>query len=120
LTGIEVARGPGGILPRMLGVNHHPEIVNRPRQLTNLKKRRERGAVTDAWYQERVRTLTETIGDPRGEYWLNLTSSYLFLGPLRFHLYRQIRLRAAALGRAIDIDETRLPLVSEGSGVSLP
>lgn len=120
LTGIEVARAPGGILPRMLGVNHHPEIVNRPRQLTNLKKRRERGAVTDAWYQERARTLTETIGDPRGEHWLNLTSSYLFLGPLRFQLYRQIRLRALALGRTIDIDETRLPLVSEGSGVSLP
>ena len=35
-------------------------------------------------------------------------------------LYRQIRLRATALGRTIDIDETRLPLVSESSGVSLP
>ena len=51
LTGLEVARASGGVMPRMLGVNHHPEIVNRPRQLTNLKKRRERGAVTDEWYK---------------------------------------------------------------------
>jgi hypothetical protein len=62
--------------------------------------------------------LSETIGDPRGEYWLNLTSSYLFHGPLRFHLYRQTRRRAEALGRSIEVDETRLPLVAEGSGVS--
>ena len=106
LTGLEVARASGGVMPRMLGVNHHPEIVNRPRQLTNLKKRRERGAVTDEWYEERVHALSETIGDPRGEYWLNLTSSYLFHGPLRFHLYRQIRRRAEALGRSIE--STRL------------
>ena len=119
LTGLEVARAPSGVMPRILGVNHHPEIVNRPRQLTNLKKRRERGAVTDEWYEERVHALSETIFDPRGEYWLNLTSSYLFHGPLRFHLYRQIRRRAEALGRSIDVDETRLPLVAEGSGVSL-
>jgi len=119
LTGLEVARASGGVMPRMLAVNHHPEIVNRPRQLTNLKKRRERGAVTDEWYEERVHALSETIGDPRGEHWLNLTSSYLFHGPLRFHLYRQIRRRAEALGRSIDVDETRLPLVAEGSGVSL-
>jgi len=119
LTGLEVARASGAVMPRMLAVNHHPEIVNRPRQLTNLKKRRERGAVTNEWYEERVHTLSETIGDPRGEYWLNLTSSYLFHGPLRFHLYRQIRRRAEALGRSIDVDETRLPLVAEGSGVSL-
>jgi len=118
LTGLEVARASGGVMPRMLGVNHHPEIVNRPRQLTNLKKRRERRAVTDDWYDERVHALSETIFDPRGEYWLNLTSSYLFHGPLRFHLYRQIRRRAEALGRSIEVDETRLPLVAEGSGVS--
>ena len=68
LTGLEVARASGGVMPRVLAVNHHPEIVNRPRQLTNLKKRRERGAVTDEWYEERVHTLSETIGDPRGEY----------------------------------------------------
>jgi hypothetical protein len=115
LTAVEVARDRGGVMPRILGVNHHPEIVNRARQLSILKKRRERGAVTDQWYDERVRTLTETIGDARGEYWLNLTSAYMFLGPLRFHLYKQIRLRAALLGRHVDIDEARTPIVTRPS-----
>ena len=42
-------------MPRILGVNHHPEIVNRPRQLTILQKRMERGAVTPEWYAERAK-----------------------------------------------------------------
>ena len=98
LTAIEVARDRSGVMPRILGVNHHPEIVNRSRQLTILKKRMERGAVTPEWYAERAKALTETIADERGDQWLHLTSGYMFLGPLRYHLYRQIRLRAERLG----------------------
>jgi hypothetical protein len=105
LTAIEVARDPGGAMPRMLGVNHHPEIVNRPRQLTILRKRLERGAVTAEWYAERAKALTETIADEHGDRRLTLTSSYLFLGPLRFHLHRAIRQRAVALGRSVNIGE---------------
>ena len=115
LTAVEVARDRDGTMPRILGVNHHPEIVNRSRQLTILKKRMERGAVTAEWYAERAKTLTETIADERGDQWLTLTSSYMFLGPLRFHLYRQIRLRAESLGRTIDIDEHRTPVLPAGS-----
>ena len=111
LTAVEVARDSDGVMPRILGVNHHPEIVNRSRQLTILKKRMERGAVTPEWYAERAKTLTETISDERGDQWLHLTSSYMFLGPLRFHLYRQIRLRAEALGRSIEVDEHRTPIL---------
>jgi hypothetical protein len=110
-----VARDADGVMPRMLGVNHHPEIVNRARQLTILKKRMERGAVTAEWYAERAKTLTEVIADERGDQWLTLTSAYMFLGPLRFHLYRQIRLRAEAQGRAIDVDERRTPILPAGS-----
>ena len=117
LTAVEVARDRDGTMPRILGVNHHPEIVNRSRQLTILKKRMERGAVTAEWYAERARTLTETIADERGDQWLHLTSSFMFLGPLRFHLYRQIRLRAEAIGRAVDIDEHRTPILPTGSPV---
>ena len=112
LTAIEVARDRSGTMPRILGVNHHPEIVNRSRQLTILKKRMERGAVTPEWYAERAKALTETIADERGDQWLHLTSAYMFLGPLRYHLYRQIRLRAESLGRAIDVDERRTPILS--------
>jgi hypothetical protein len=111
LTAIEVARDPGGTMPRILGVNHHPEIVNRSRQLTILRKRVERGAVTSEWYAERAKALTETIADERGDQWLTLTSAYMFLGPLRYHLYRQIRLRAESLGKVVDVDERRTPIL---------
>jgi hypothetical protein len=112
LTAVEFARDLDGVMPRILGVNHHPEIVNRSRQLTILRKRMERGAVRAEWYAERVKALTDVIGDERGDQLLHLTSSYMFLGPLRFHLYKQIRLRAASLGRAIDIDEKRTPILA--------
>src|SRR4029453_7407167 len=112
LTAIEVARDPDGVMPRILGVNHHPEIVNRPRQLTILRKRMERGAVTPEWYAERARGLTEIIGDEPGDRLLHLTSSYMFLGPLRFHLYKQIRLRGENLGVSIDVDERRAPILA--------
>jgi hypothetical protein len=105
LTAVEVARDPAGIMPRILGVNHHPEIVNRPRQLTILRKRLERGAVTESWYVERAKTLTETIADQRGERLLQLTSRYMFLGPLRYHLFRQGQRQAAALGRSLPVDD---------------
>ena len=35
----------------------------------------------------------------------------MFLGPLRFHLYKQIRLRAEHLGVDTDIDEHRTPIL---------
>jgi hypothetical protein len=112
LTALEVARDQDGVMPRILGVNHHPEIVNRPRQLTILRKRMERGAVTPEWYAERARALTDIIGDEPGDQLLHLTSSYMFLGPLRFHLYKQIRLRAENLGVSIDVDERRAPILA--------
>jgi hypothetical protein len=39
---------------------------------------------------------------------LHLTSDFTFLGPLRFHLYRQVRVRAEALGVELDLDERRI------------
>lgn len=115
LTAIEVASDPSGVMPRILAVNHHPEIVNRPRQLTILKKRMARGGLSETWYAERAKALTETIADEHGDQWLTLTSAYMFLGPLRYHLYRQIRLRAETLGRSIEVDEHRTPIIPAGS-----
>ncbi|HEX7086693.1 MAG TPA: hypothetical protein VF198_10040 [Vicinamibacterales bacterium] len=91
LTGIEVARTRDGAMPRVLGVNHHPEIVNPARQLAQLRRRLELGDVSAEWYAERAATLTETIG-ARGEQ-LERTSSYMFLGPLRHHLALAVRER---------------------------
>jgi hypothetical protein len=110
VTMIEVARNAAGTMPRMLGVNHHPEIVNRPRQLTILRKRMERGEVSPAWYSERAAALTQDIDD-HGDQSLRLTSSYTFLAPLRFYLHREAERRARALGRTLNIDDRRLPFV---------
>jgi hypothetical protein len=114
LTMLEVARDPGGTMPRIFGVNHHPEIVNRPRQLTILRKKLDRGEVSAEWYAERSAALTQDI-DARGDLSLQLTASYTFLAPLRHYLQRAAVTRALALGRELDLDERHTPLVYKPS-----
>jgi hypothetical protein len=118
LTMLEVAREPGGEMPRIFGVNHHPEIVNRPRQLTILRKRMERGEVTPEWYEERVAALTEDIHD-HGDRALHVTSSYTLLAPLRYYLHREARRRAERLGRPLVIDADRVPVLFRASADQL-
>lgn len=110
LTMVEVARDAGGAMPRILGVNHHPEVVNRPRLLVMLDRKFERGDVTREWYDERRKTLTEPVADEWGDRLLHLTSSYTFMGPLRYHLYRLARLRAEELGVPLAVDEAMLSI----------
>ena len=106
---LEVARDRHRTMPRIFGVNHHPEIVNRPRQLTILRKRMERGEVTPEWFAERSAALTQDI-DEHGDRSLHLTSSYTLLAPLRHYLYREARRRARVLDRPLDLEALRLPL----------
>jgi hypothetical protein len=106
---LEVARTADGTMPRVFGVNHHPEIVNRPRQLSVLRKRMERGEVTAEWYAERAAALTQTIDD-RGDDSLRVTSTYTLLAPLRFYLHREARARAAHLGRRLSLEPEQLIL----------
>ena len=101
---MELARDRGGLMPRVFGVNHHPEIVDRARQMMLLQKKRERGEVTREWSDERARIMSETHPDDREDRLLHLTSDYTLLGPLRFYLYRQVRERAAALGLPFDVE----------------
>ena len=108
LTMIEFARDPGGCMPRMLGVNHHPEIVDRSRQMMILQQKLERGEVTAEWVEERREILTQAYPDENSDWRLHVTSDATLLGPLRFHLYRQVRLRAEALGVRVDLDEQRI------------
>jgi hypothetical protein len=117
LTMMEVARDESGVMPRIFGVNHHPEIVNRARLLVTLEKQFERGAVTREWYEERKQTLTEPVADEWGDRLIHLTSSYTFMAPLRFHLYKLARLRGEALARPLPIDEAMLPLTYTIRGV---
>ncbi len=100
VTMIEFARDRGGVMPRMFAVNHHPEIVDRFRQIMILDQKRDRGEVTDEWYHERLDILTRAFPDEDIDQRLHLTSDFTLLGPLRFHLFRQVRRRAESLGRA--------------------
>jgi hypothetical protein len=108
LTMIEVARDANGVMPRILAVNHHPEIVNRTRVLMVLWQKRARGEVTHQWYEERARAMTQTLQDEDSDRRLDLTSRYTLVEPLRFHLYRQIRLRATRLDRQTTLHENRV------------
>jgi hypothetical protein len=116
LTMMEFARDADGVMPRVLGVNHHPEIVDRSRQMMILGQKRERGEVTEEWFLDRARALTETYPDDSTDRRLQLTSDYTLLGPLRFYVHRQVRLRAEALGLDVDVDEDRV-LEQAGPGV---
>lgn len=110
LTMIEVERDRAGVVPRVLAVNHHPEIVNRPRQVTILKERLRRGDVTEAWYAERLALLTQTMPDEDSDHRLRVTSTYTLLAPLRYHVIRQVRLRAEAFGRTTALHEEAVRL----------
>ena len=105
ITMLEFARDEGGEVPRVFAVNHHPEIVDLDRQMLVLQRKYDRGEVTPEWFEERRTVLMATHRDPARDRRLHLTSDYTLLGPLRFHLYRQLRLRAHALGLSLDVHE---------------
>jgi hypothetical protein len=75
------------------------------RQMLILQQKREKGEVTPEWFEERRAVLEATHGDAGQDRRLQLTSDYTLLGPLRFHLYRQVRLRAEALGLDVELHE---------------
>ena len=95
----EAARDRTGTMPRVFGVNHHPEIVNRARALRILWEKRSRGEVSHEWYRERADAMAETLRDDAADRGLDITSRYTLFGPLRHHLERQIALRHLS-GRA--------------------
>ncbi len=105
LTMVEFARDAGGAMPRILAVNHHPEIVDYERQLRIMRQKLERGEVSQEWFDERAKIVTHTSTDAEVERQLHLTSEYTLLGPLRFHLYRLYRRRAEELGLKTRIHE---------------
>jgi hypothetical protein len=108
VTMLEFARDRGGIMPRMFAVNHHPEVRDSRRQLWILQQKLSRGEVFTEWYEERARTLREGFSSPDAERRILLTSQYTLLAPLRFHLYRQVRLKAASLGCDVDLHEEQV------------
>jgi len=109
LTMLEFARDGAGLMPRVFGVNHHPEIVDRGRQRLILEQKREKGEVSEAWYRERAEALGRNYPDENSDRRLHVTSDYTLLAPLRYFLTRQIRLRAQALSLDVDVHEDRIP-----------
>ncbi|HKR63014.1 MAG TPA: hypothetical protein VJZ00_04715 [Thermoanaerobaculia bacterium] len=94
LTMVELARDPDGIMPRFLGVNHHPEIVDREHIMQVLDEKRARGEVSEQWYAERATTMRDLFRG-ENERQSRLTSRYTLLEPLQFQIGRLIRERAA-------------------------
>lgn len=92
LTMVELARDADGGMPRFIGVNHHPEIVDREHIMQVLDEKRAHGEVTDQWYEERATTVRDLF---RGEQerQSRLTSHYTLLEPLRHNLARAVRSR---------------------------
>jgi hypothetical protein len=103
LTMMEFARDAGGVMPRVFGVNHHPEVLDRSRQRMILEQKHERGEVSEDWYRDRLRMMNDYPEEDRR---LHLTSDYTLLGPLRFHLQRALQRRASALGLELSLPET--------------
>lgn len=96
ITMWEAARDRTGTMPRVFGVNHHPEIVDRARAMTILWRKRSRGEVSHDWYRERAEAMAETLRDDRVDAGLDVTARYTLFGPVRYHLERQIALRTPA------------------------
>jgi len=87
--------------------------VDRSRQMLVLHQKLERGEVTREWFEDRARVLTETYPDDAADLRLHLTSDYTLMGPLRYQIYRQVRLRAAALGIDLPLHEDELLLTPQ-------
>ena len=109
MTMMEVSRDASGRIPRVFGVNHHPEIIDRANLMGMLKVKLQRGEISKEWYDLRMSTLADSFPDESSDRDLHLTSDFTVLGPLRFHTARAARLRSEALGRAfgtheIDVD----------------
>jgi hypothetical protein len=95
---VEFAADARRIMPRILAVNHHPEIMGREGQRQLLDQKLARGEVTPEWYEERLRGIEQVFSSGQIEHLVRLTARFTLLDPLRFHLYRAVRLKAEAMG----------------------
>ena len=105
MTMMEVARDASNRMPRVFGVNHHPEIIDRANLMGMLRRKLDRGEIDREWYDRRVGALATQFPDEKDDPGLQVTTDFTFQGPLRFHLTRAARRRAEALGRAFSADE---------------
>lgn len=91
VTMLELARDREGVLPRIWGVNHHPEIGDRGLQRKRLQRLSERGEVTPEWVTERTRALDAWNQSAHTEHRLQSTSAFTFERPLHTFVRRALR-----------------------------
>jgi hypothetical protein len=96
LTMVEFARNASGVMPRVFGMNHHPEIVDRQHVLAVLEEKRAHREVSETWYAERADTMRELL-QGENERQSRLTSEYTFLAPLRYSIKTLVAERCPAL-----------------------
>jgi hypothetical protein len=108
MTGVEFARDPSGTMPRMIGVNHHPEIMDSGRQKLIIESLWERGEVTQTWYEERMNVVAKGDQDPDLAHRLALTTGFTFVWPLRFQLVKNLRRHAESLNRVFGMHEDQI------------
>lgn len=94
LTMVEFARDAQNRMPRVLGVNHHPEIIDREHALAVLDEKRAQGEVKDDWYHERASTMNNLFRD-ENERQSRITSYFTLLAPLKHHLQELIGSRSS-------------------------
>ncbi len=92
LTLVEFARDVDGIMPRMLGMNYHPEISDREHILAVLDEKRTYRDATEEWYAERESTMRELF-QGEIERQSQLTSEFTLRAPLRHHVSRLVAAR---------------------------
>ncbi|HEX5854569.1 MAG TPA: hypothetical protein VFZ57_03035 [Thermoanaerobaculia bacterium] len=90
VTMFEFARMEGGTIPRIWGVNHHPEIGDVGLQRERLERLWANGGVSGAWYHERLAALDAWNASAATEQGLQRTTRWTFEKPLRIHLERAL------------------------------
>jgi hypothetical protein len=90
VTMFEFARMEGGTVPRIWGVNHHPEIGDVGLQRERLERMWMNGGVSEAWHKERLSALDAWNAEAATEQGLQRTTRWTFEKPLRCHLERAL------------------------------
>lgn len=90
LTMLELSRDEDGVLPRVWGVNHHPEIGDRGMQRGRLDRLEQRNEVTGAWLSERRAALDAWNTSAATEKRLQWTASFTFERPIRRYITRAL------------------------------
>ena len=108
ITGVEFARDASGTMPRMFGVNHHPEIMDSGRQKLIIENLMDHGEVTRAWYEERMNVLALGNRDVEIAQQLAMTTGFTFVWPLRFQLVKDLRRHARRVHRVFEMHEDQI------------